>query len=77
MADPNVFHIGSLLDLDYRVMPVGVDYATITIGPFRLPLAAVPLLKAVIDTAAIRAADNQSRMDPADHCVPLTAIPDH
>jgi hypothetical protein len=69
MPDSNVYTIDAMSDLDGRKMPVGVDYDAVTIGDYRFPLAAVPMLKAVIDTAAIRAASKQADMDEEDRCL--------
>jgi hypothetical protein len=56
MPDPCVYETGRMTDIDGCEVPFGVDYDAVTVDGHRFPLAAVPLLRAVIDTAVARAA---------------------
>jgi hypothetical protein len=56
MADPNVYRISGIEDIDGRTLTVGVDYDTVTIGEYRLRLAAVEELAALLVSATLVAA---------------------
>jgi hypothetical protein len=56
MPDSYMYEVGRITDLDGCEVPFGVDYDAVTVDYHRFPLTAVPLLRAVIDTAAARAA---------------------